>query len=57
MTGTARILLALCLLALPTAALADVYQLTPQPDIRIGEFTTQNGLTLVGSVDSIRAIA
>jgi hypothetical protein len=44
---------ALCLLVLPAAAFADIYQLTPPPDLRIGEFTTQNGLTLVGSVDTI----
>ncbi len=53
MTSTAKNLLVLCLLALPTVALADVYQLTPPPDMRIDTFTTQSGLTLVGTVETI----
>jgi hypothetical protein len=54
MTRTAINLLVVCLLALPTAALADdVYQLNPPPDIYINNFTTQDGLNLTGEVETI----
>jgi hypothetical protein len=53
MTHVAKRLLVLCLLALPTAALADVYQLTPPPDMRIDTFTAQSGLTMIGVVETI----
>jgi hypothetical protein len=52
MTRVAKNFLVLCLLALPTAALADIYQLTPPPDIYVDNITA-NGLTMTGTVESI----
>jgi len=49
----AKNLLVLCLLALPTVALADVYPLNGPPDIYIDHFFTQSGLTMTGDVASI----
>jgi hypothetical protein len=53
MTNTVKKLLVLCLLALPTVALADVYTRTLPLDIYIDNFSTQSGLNLTGAVDSI----
>jgi len=53
MTSTARNLFVLCLLALPTAALADVYQLNGPPDVSINDMTfTDSGTyaTLTGGM-------
>jgi hypothetical protein len=49
----AKNLLVLCLLALPTVALADVYPLNGPPDIYIDQFFTQSSLTMTGDVASI----